>query len=311
MTPRPAATDDPELARRVSLLSNYFDVDTILARSATASDIISYYRKSSLGYSLFHSRHGSIHMALNPQGEFDELGYYRAPELVWNALAEQATPGRVLELGSGNGFNLDLIATQAPATTFTGIDLVPQHVRSARRRCAERSNVAVEVGDFQALAYEQRYFAGAYSIESFCHARDPERAFDEIARVLAPRSRFVVVDAWRTGKKANDVATARALKLTEKSMSVSSALTQREWLGMARRAGFRHSRVVPLSHEVLPNLERFERMAIRFMRHKRLARLAGRTIGLRLLENVVAGYLMAESVRLGYHRYDMVVLTRT
>lgn len=58
--------------------------------------------------------------------------------------------------------------------------------------------------------------------------------------------------------------TERALKLTEKSMSVSNALTQ----------------------------------------------LLSRGLGLRLIENVSAGYLMAESVRQGLHTYDMITLTR-
>lgn len=104
--------------------------------------------------------------------------------------------------------------------------------------------------------------------------------------------------------------TERALKLTEKSMSVSNALTQREWLALARRSGFRRTGITPLSHEALPNLERFERMAERFMTHPRSARLLSRGLGLRLIENVSAGYLMAESVRQGLHTYDMITLTR-
>lgn len=302
-----ATADD--MIHRVARLSKFFDVDEILQRTGDPDEIRSYYTKSAIGYALFHSRHGSIHMALNPDGTFDELGYYRAPELAWDAVSDAHVPHRTLELGCGNGFNLDLIASQAPDSTFVGVDLVPKHARQARRHTSERSNVAIVVGDFQQLQFPDAYFGGAYSIESFCHARSPEKAFDEAARVLRPGARFVVIDAWRTGSHASPEL-ERALKLTEMSMSVSAALTQSEWIRLAKKRGFRVRRVQELSSEVLPNLERFERLAEKFMARKRIARVLARRLGLRILENVIAGYLMAESVRAGHHRYDMIVLER-
>lgn len=298
-----------EMVQRVDRLSDYFDVDQILSRTGDPEDIAAYYKKSAIGYALFHSRHGSIHMALNPDGRFDETGYYRAPELVWGALSQGGPPQRTLELGSGNGFNLDLVASQAPEATFVGVDLVSRHVRQAQRQTSERSNVAVFAGDFQDLDFADGWFGGAYSIESFCHARSPAKAFSEISRVLRPKSRFVVIDAWRTGVQLpSDVE--RALRVTEMSMSVSAALNQADWLQLAAASGFRVHHIHELSKEVLPNLERFERMAEKFMRHRHIGRFMGRGLRLRLLENVVAGYLMAESVRVGRHRYDMIVLER-
>lgn len=298
------------LVGRAAKLSRYFDLDRIINRASSPEDIIKYYRKSALGYSLFHSRQGSIHMALNPDGVFDEGGYYRAPKLVWEELSRDGDPRRVIELGCGNGFNLDLVASESPETTFTGVDLVSRHVNESRRRLAGRSNAAAIQGDFQTLDVPEGYFKGAYSIESFCHAGDPAKALREIARVLEPGSKFVVVDAWRRSSAAVPVDTERALKLTEKSMSVSNALAQNEWIALAKASGFRRAEIKPLSKEVLPNLERFEHMAERFMSYPRTARLMGRYLGLRILENVIAGYLMAESVRDGFHTYDMITLTR-
>lgn len=299
-----------DLVERVHKLSRYFDLDRIINRADSADDIVKYYRKSALGYSLFHSRQGSIHMALSPDGVFEEGGYYRAPKLVWEALNAGGSPRRVLELGSGNGFNLELIAGQSPETTFTGIDLVDRHVAESRRRLSGRSNAAVIKGDFHRLGEPTGYFSGAYSIESFCHAADPALALREVSRVLASGARFVVIDAWRTSVNAVPEDVERALKLTEKSMSVSNALAQDEWIALASAAGLKLSSVKALSSEVLPNLERFERMAERFMSYPRTAQLTGRYLGLRILENVIAGYLMAESVRDGLHTYDMITLTR-
>lgn len=308
--PGGAGTGSLSLAARVEHLSRYFDLDRILDRSSGPSDIRTYYRRSKLGYSLFHSRHGSIHMALNPDGAFDPDGYFRAPKLAWEALSQPLVPDRVLELGSGNGFNLDLIATRSPHSTFIGVDLVASHVRSARRQLADRPNATATRGDFQQLECEDSYFDAAFSIESFCHATDSRAALREVARVVRPGGSFAVIDAWRTSKRVRDPATRMAVQLTERSMSVANGTVQADWLADARAEDFRVSAVLPLSAEVMPNLQRFERLAGRFLAHPRLARLLGSRLGVRAIENVVAGYLMAESVRSGLHTYDMIVLAR-
>jgi hypothetical protein len=85
-------------------------------------------------------------------------------------------------------------------------------------------------------------------------------------------------------------------------------MLQSDWLQLAAESGFELEKRLELSTEVMPNLERFEGMAERFMSHPRIARFAGQTLKLRLLENVIAGYLMAESVRSGYHTYDALIM---
>lgn len=299
------ATSD--LENRVRALTGFFDLDRVIQRRISGSAIADYYNKSALGYALFHSDQGSIHMALNPSGVFNRSGYARAPQLVWENFG--TSPKQVLELGSGNGFNLETLAAQHPSSDFVGIDITPRHVKAAKARVRDQPNVTVMKGDFENLAFGSEKFEGAFSIESFCHSLDARKALQSVHDALAPGSYFVVVDAWRTDATIGVTSSLLdALRLTEKSMAVSESLTQRDWLATAADVGWKVKKVIPLSDEVMPNLVRFEHMAERFMGHPILARFAGKALRLRLLENVIAGYLMAESVRSGLHTYDLVVL---
>lgn len=296
-----------DLECRADALTGFFDLDRVIQRRISGSAIADYYNKSALGYALFHSDQGSIHMALNPSGVFDRSGYSRAPQLVWENMVR--APKKVLELGSGNGFNLQTLAAQHPSSDFVGIDITPRHVKAARARVRDLSNVTVMDGDFENLSFGSEKFEGAFSIESFCHSLDAKKALKSVHDVLTPGSSFVVVDAWRTDATIGvSSSLLGALRLTEKSMAVSESLTQHDWLAAAVDVGWKVQRVIPLSDEVMPNLVRFEHMAERFMGHPVVARFAGKTLRLRLLENVIAGYLMAESVRSGLHTYDLVVL---
>lgn len=294
---------------RVNELRKYFDLERIMERTLNASQIADYYKKSSIGYALFHSKQGSIHMALSTDGRFNEDGYYRAPRLVWEKLKGRLPVNRIVELGCGTGFNLEVISSESPLTDFYGVDLTRSHVMRAKRRLKDCHNVEISEADFHNLEYPPGFLGGAFSVESFCHATEPKRALTSLRRTLQPGSPFIVVDAWRTASTAAYSSRLQdALSLTERSMAVSKTMPQSDWLALAVESGFELEERVELSHEVLPNLERFEHMAERFMGHPRLARFAGQTLKLRLLENVIAGYLMAESVRVGYHTYDALVL---
>lgn len=299
------------LADRVEQLDEIFDLRRIMQRPDSAAQVEKYYNKSSLGYALLHSTNGSIHMALNPDGVFHKNGYYRAPDLVWSLL-KPLRPSRILELGAGTGFNMERLGTLAPNVVLHGIDITARHIREARKRLREASNIVLDHGDFEKLPYRDNYFDGIYSIESFCHALDLDAAFSSAVRALRPRGLLVIVDAWRTPKAdVADQSLLEALSLTERSMAVARTIELEAWLERARMAGLDLDYSIDLSEEVLPNLERFERWAMAFMKRRRLAITVGKVLRLRLLENVIAGYLMAESVRSGFHTYQLVVLRKT
>ncbi|MEU4530016.1 methyltransferase domain-containing protein [Micromonospora ureilytica] len=296
------------IEERVELLRSVFDTSTVVQRSGNNNDVVQYYEQSAIGYAFFHSRDGAIHMALNPDGIYDQSGYQRQPDLIARELGDQV-PEHVLELGCGKGYNLKLLARRWPEADLLGIDITRTHVLAARRELRSLTNVYADVGDFLDTGLAAASFDLIYSIESLCHATDLPKALREVRRLARKDAYLIVIDAWRTDaveKSAN--AKAEAAKLTEKAMAVGHATTQSEWLKVAKEARWRHIRTVSLNAEVMPNLVRFEAMSERFLRHRFIARTAKSLVRSRLLENAIAGYLMAQSLREGLHTYDMIVL---
>jgi SAM-dependent methyltransferase len=89
---------------------------------------------------------------------------------------------RVLDAGCGVGWGSQILA-QAGAAAVTGIDIDPEAIDSAKRRCPSADFV---VGDLLELPFTSAAFEVVTCFESIEHVTDPSRALDEIRRVLAP-----------------------------------------------------------------------------------------------------------------------------
>src|SRR3954452_19834055 len=105
---RPPADVAQEIARRDAVLKEIFDLERLREHGTTNTSIAQYYRRSRIGYERVHSEEGAMHMALNPDGVFDKAGYLGQARLVEERLADGTEA--VLELASGNGFNLRYLA---------------------------------------------------------------------------------------------------------------------------------------------------------------------------------------------------------
>jgi SAM-dependent methyltransferase len=298
-----------EIERRLARLRGLFDLSRLEGQGATSATIRSYYQRSRLGYRFVHSEQGAMHMALNPDGVFDPAGYERQALLVGERLPERARD--VLELACGNGYNLRLLAARDPALRLVGVDLVGAQVRRANRALADLPGARAVVGDFQALAFADASQDAVFVVESLCHATDLPRAFGEVARVLRPGGRFVVVDGWRTAAFDGLPAVVReATVAVERAMAVSAAQSLPEWKRTAARCGLHVGEELDLTAQIAPNLERLAAIAERFLSRPRLARTARVVAPRPLLMNAVAAYLMPLAVRAGAHTYRLVVLER-
>lgn len=299
-----------ELELRLRRLGAIFDLGRLDEQGTTSSGIRRYYRRSRLGYRFVHSRRGAMHMALNEHGTFHREGYERQAELVHDRLP----PGtrHVLELACGNGFNLALLAARNPSVSFTGIDLVAAQVRRANRALAGHSRAAAAVGDFQALGTGDGTQDCVFAVESLCHATDTPRALGEVARVLRPRGRLVVVDGWRTrGFEDLPVAVRDATVAVERAMAVSGGQSLEDFKRVAQDAGMAVIEELDLTSWIAPNLRRLACIAERFVSHPRVARAARVVAPEALLMNAVAAYLMPLVVGAGAHTYRLLTLERT
>src|SRR5262249_1088683 len=127
---------------------------------------------------------------------FDRDGYYAQPDFVSRHVNECGAM-RVLEAGSGNGFNTLYLARKHSGCQFFGIDLTSEHVSASRAATEGVPNVAYLLGNYQSLPFPGESFDLAFGVETFCQAIQLQQALIEIHRVLRTGGRFLNVDCFR------------------------------------------------------------------------------------------------------------------
>jgi len=105
-------------------------------------------------------------------------------------------PGeRVVDLGSGPGLlALEMLEHLESPGSVAGVDLSPDMVQLARRRCAAHANAAFQVGDVTRLPFDDASFDVAVCTQVYEYVQDVDGALRELHRVLRPGGRAVVVD---------------------------------------------------------------------------------------------------------------------
>ena len=97
-----------------------------------------------------------------------------------------AAPARILDVGTGTGVAVRLLATRYPEATVVGVDLAPAMVEEAHRLLPPdlKARVRFEVADASALPFE----AGAFDLIVLLNMIP---FFEELARVTAPSGAVV------------------------------------------------------------------------------------------------------------------------
>lgn len=125
---------------------------------------------------------------------------YAAPTLVEQrrrtieALA--LSPGEiVLDIGCGPGYlTRDIAERVMPDGRAIGIDTSQPMLDVAAARCADRQNVEFRRGDATALEFADASIDVVAAVQVYLFVPDLARAFSELARVLKPGGRAVIVD---------------------------------------------------------------------------------------------------------------------
>jgi ubiquinone/menaquinone biosynthesis C-methylase UbiE len=303
--------DQKELKKYLGKVDRIFNITELLEKVIDTQDIADYYRESNIGYKFFHSVDGSIHMALNYDGEFSKDGYLGQAEIVQNYINIKGAK-RVLELASGNGFNSIFLAKNNPDVEFVGIDLTPEHVNYSKENGEGLPNLRFLQGNFQNLRFEDNSFDLVFEIESICHATDMTKALSEAYRVLKSKALFIVIDGFRSqnfDSFSYDLKTAG--KLTELSMAVGSPWKVNEWLSLCENIGFTLEKLDDLSYAIMPNLLRFQFLARGFFKYPGLSRLFIKTLPSSLVQNAIAGIFMPFTIGAGMQLYLNILLRKT
>jgi len=104
--------------------------------------------------------------------------------------------GKVLEIGVGTGRNLYFYPTEVH---LTGVELSPNMLEIARRRARESGiEVDLRAGDAQHLPFPDARFDTVVATLALCTIPDDRRAVTEMARVLRPGGRLLLLEHVRS-----------------------------------------------------------------------------------------------------------------
>jgi len=149
----------------------------------------------------------------------------------------KAARGRLIDVASGPGV---VTAALAPnAASIVAFDATEQMLETAKARCARAglSNVEFQSGDAESLPFADAQFDGAVTRAAVHHFADPQRAINEMFRVLRPGGTVVIADVI----SSEDADESRLHNAIERLRDPSHVrmLQASELDSDASRAGFR------------------------------------------------------------------------
>jgi SAM-dependent methyltransferase len=122
---------------------------------------------------------------------YQDVAGLDARQVVFEAV-RQAEPGRVLEVGCGEGELAQRLAEEL-GVQLVALDQSERMVELARGR-----GVDARVGDVQELPFDAGSFDAAVAAWMLYHVPDLDRALGELGRVLRPGGRLVAITNYAT-----------------------------------------------------------------------------------------------------------------
>ena len=133
-----------------------------------------------------------------------DMERHYSPGRTWEALARSAlpllTPGRVLDIASGDGVLAELLAPHSQE--YVCVDASSRVVVAASERLRRFGHVQVREGDMHALPFEDGHFDLVVLMHALTYATRPAVAVAEAARVLRPGGRLLLSSLARHEHRA-------------------------------------------------------------------------------------------------------------
>jgi SAM-dependent methyltransferase len=250
---------------------------------------------------------GAIHRAVWAPGVVDRPAAFRyvddrLADLI-RGLPSSGTP-HVVDLGCGIGASLGYLAAMLPIRG-TGITLSPVQADLAARRLGDAGlsdRVVCLTGDFCELPSGLARADMAFAIESFVHAQNPVRFFEQCRGLVRPGGLLVICDDFR--RPADGPGAAAALEQFRQGWHVNTLIPSGELHALARAHGFEHEWTLDLS----PYLE------IRRARDRLIGALVWLSQGFpwarTRLRPLSGGHALQTCLARGWIGYDLAVFRR-
>lgn len=294
---------DSEVTKKIAELEDFIGLPNNCDNTYDTSKIINYYRKTKyLLYRVFNSRKGYMHIGISEDGEYNKKCLeYQANYVARHYLDTVHGSQTILELGSGQGANLLLLADRYPEKNFIGVDLNP----SIRRN---RKNVSLYSEDYHKLSViPDASVDVVYAVETLCYSVNKEQVFNQVNRVLKKDGVFIIFDGYSTEERSDEENVyEQSMSLIEYGFGMEQFEFISSYHSKLEAEGFSFTSR-DLKSEVMPHMANAEARVRKYMKYfvffKPLFALLPRVV----LDNLYPVYLMSSVVRHGKVSYLLTV----
>ncbi|NOT35954.1 MAG: class I SAM-dependent methyltransferase [Saprospiraceae bacterium] len=289
------------ILKQVEVVFPFEKIDTLVLNEKYTNN---YYGASSIGYKIFHSNSGSVHMALSQDDTFKEEDYLAQVLIIEKYLNEVSNKViKVLELGCGKGFNIQYLASKFDNIQFIGIDITKEHLKQAIKRNELNKNVSLRFMSFDDFTFEAEQFDLIFEIEAICHSVNQKKLISSIHNLLKKDGKFIAFEGFRnTFERSISADENKLLNYIEKSMAVAKGVEIKEWLEDFNSI-FSNVEANDISFKIVPNLKRLNILSGKYFSKLSFAKFINLFASEKLVMNAIAGYLMLYSVENKYHVY--------
>lgn len=134
-----------------------------------------------------------------PDAVAGDMERHYSPGRTWEATAraivQLVSPGRVLDIASGDGVIGELLHSRAESIDC--IDVSPRVVEAGQKRVAEFDNVRFHQGDMHALPFDDGSFDTVLLLHALTYSKTPGGVIAEAARVVASGGRLIAATLAR------------------------------------------------------------------------------------------------------------------